>query len=224
MSVSSLKLVSHTLCPYVQRAIITLHEKQIPYEREYVDLEQKPDWFLALSPMGKVPLLLVNEPVLFESAVICEYLDEVTPGSLHPADPLLKAKHRAWIEFGSSLLNAIAGFYNAKDESLFEAKRQELLQKFQVLESPVTGRLPFLAVITSLWSMPCMVRFFGILWCLSSTKILAFWRDTQGRRWQDTLLNRPSVKEAVLPTYPQLLHEFLLKRHSYLTQMMPVTL
>jgi glutathione S-transferase len=115
MSVSSLKLVSHPLCPYVQRAVITLHEKQIPHEREYVDLAQKPDWFLALSPLGKVPLLLVGDAVLFESAVICEYLDEVTPGSLHPVDPLLKARHRAWIESGSSILNAVAGFYSAKD-------------------------------------------------------------------------------------------------------------
>jgi len=68
MAVSSLKPVSHTLCPYVQRAVITLHEKQIPHEREYVDLAQKPAWFLALSPLGKVPLLLVGDTGLFESA------------------------------------------------------------------------------------------------------------------------------------------------------------
>jgi len=68
--------------------------------------------------LGKVPLLKVEDKVLFESAVICEYLD-VTPSSLHPADPLEKANHRAWIEFGSSILNDIAGFYSAADADEF---------------------------------------------------------------------------------------------------------
>jgi glutathione S-transferase len=58
---------------------------------------------LAISPFGKVPVLKVEETVLFESAVINEYLDEINPPSMHPADPLKKAFNRAWIEFGSSL-------------------------------------------------------------------------------------------------------------------------
>lgn len=224
MSVSSLKLVSHTLCPYVQRAIITLHEKQIPHERVYVDLAQKPDWFLAISPLGKVPLLLVGEVVLFESVVICEYLDEVTPDSLHPADPLLKAKHRAWIEFGSSILNAIAGFYSAKEETMFEAKRQELIQKFQTLESQLQ-ETPFFSgdrfsLVDAVYGP--IFRYFVVF---EQYKDFGFFTETPNVvRWQDALLDRQSVKEAVLPNYPQLLHEFLLKRTSYLTQIMPATL
>ena len=58
--------------------------------------------------MGKVPVLIVDEnKVLFESAVICEYLNEITFGSLHSKDPLEKARHRAWIEFGSGILGSI---------------------------------------------------------------------------------------------------------------------
>lgn len=224
MSVSSLKLVSHTLCPYVQRAVITLHEKEIPHEREYVDLAQKPDWFLALSPMGKVPLLLVNDTVLFESAVICEYLDEVTPGSLHPADPLLKAKHRAWIEFGSSILNTIAGFYNAKDESIFEAKRQELIQKFQLLEDQLQEGPFFSGDRFSLVDAAYgpIFRYFEVF---EQYQDFGFMVDApKVRRWRDALLKRPSVIEAVVPAYPQLLDEFLRKRNSHLTQMMQVAL
>ncbi|MEP0935594.1 glutathione S-transferase N-terminal domain-containing protein [Leptolyngbya sp. NM2-A1] len=56
----TLKVISHTLCPYVQRSIITLLEKQIPHEREYIDLSNKPDWFLKISPLGRVPILLVG--------------------------------------------------------------------------------------------------------------------------------------------------------------------
>lgn len=101
-----LKLVSFKLCPFVQRSVITLLEKGVPHELEYIDLSAKPAWFLELSPLGRVPLLVVDgATALFESAVICEYLDETTPGRrLHPEDPLRRAHNRMWIEFASSLL------------------------------------------------------------------------------------------------------------------------
>lgn len=97
---TSLKLVSFDLCPYVQRAAIVLAEKGVPFERITIDLADKPNWFIALSPLGKVPLLQVGDTVLFESAPIVEYLDEVYSPRLHPAAALDRARHRAWIEFG----------------------------------------------------------------------------------------------------------------------------
>jgi glutathione S-transferase len=117
-----LKLISHKLCPYVQRAVIALTEKGVGYERIDIDLANKPDWFLALSPLGKTPVLQVGDSAIFESAVILEYLEETEPKPLHPADPLVRAEHRGWIEFGSSVLNDIAGFYAAPDEATFKAK------------------------------------------------------------------------------------------------------
>ncbi|HEY9664761.1 MAG TPA: glutathione S-transferase family protein, partial [Allocoleopsis sp.] len=134
MSSPNVELVSHYLCPYVQRAVITLLEKDIPHQRTYIDLSNKPDWFRQISPLGKVPLLKVDDEVLFESAVICEYLDEITPGSLHPTNALTKAKHRAWIEFGSNILNTITGFYNAPTAEVFEQKRLDLIDKFAWIE------------------------------------------------------------------------------------------
>ncbi|TIS60565.1 MAG: glutathione S-transferase family protein, partial [Mesorhizobium sp.] len=113
---AKLTLVSHHLCPYVQRAAISLAEKGVPFERVKVDLANKPDWFKAISPLGKVPLLRVpsggKEEVIFESAIILEFLEETEANPLHPADPLMKARHRAWIEFGSAILNAIGCFYS----------------------------------------------------------------------------------------------------------------
>jgi glutathione S-transferase len=53
-----LTLISHKLCPYVQRAVIALTEKGVPFERIDIDLANKPDWFLKISPLGKVPVLL----------------------------------------------------------------------------------------------------------------------------------------------------------------------
>ena len=104
-----LTLISHDLCPYVQRAVIALTEKGVAFDRVYVDLADKPDWFLAISPLGKVPLLKVDDAVIFESAVILEYLEETQPNPLYPADPLARARHRAMIEFGSAILSDIWG-------------------------------------------------------------------------------------------------------------------
>ncbi|MGG6499047.1 UNVERIFIED_CONTAM: glutathione S-transferase family protein, partial [Bacteroidetes bacterium 56_B9] len=79
---------SHKLCPYVQRAVIALTEKGVPFERIDIDLDNKPDWFLAVSPLGKTPVLLVGDQPIFESAVILEYLEDTQPKPLHPADAL----------------------------------------------------------------------------------------------------------------------------------------
>lgn len=132
----ALRLVSHHLCPYVQRAVIALSEKGVAHERTYIDLAAKPDWFTVLSPLGKVPLLLVDKSTaLFESAIICEFLEETAPGArLHPDDPVERARHRAWIEFASATLGGVAGLYAAPDAVAFEGKRADLAAKTAWLE------------------------------------------------------------------------------------------
>jgi glutathione S-transferase len=87
-----------------------LSEKNVVFEHIYVDLANKPEWFTKLSPLGKTPVLIVHETAVFESAVILEYLEDTHAPRLHPDDPLRRAERRAWIEFGSSILNDIWGW------------------------------------------------------------------------------------------------------------------
>src|SRR5258708_385178 len=134
-----LKLISHKLCPYVQRAVIALTEKGIAFERIDIDLANKPDWFLAISPLGKTPVLGVGDTAIFESAVILEYLEETQPKPLHPADALVRAEHRAWIEYGSAVLSDIAGFYAAPDEATFTAKTSQLEHRLSRVPAPGAG-------------------------------------------------------------------------------------
>ena len=97
--------------------------------------------FLKLSPLGKVPLLRVSaegrpDAILFESSVICEYIEETQSGPrLHPADPLERARHRAWMEFGSSILADIWGIETASDAGLLDAKWQAAAAKFARIET-----------------------------------------------------------------------------------------
>src|SRR5690349_17416143 len=137
-------LVSFDLCPYVQRAAIVLAEKNVPFERIDVDLSNKPDWFKAISPLGKVPLLQVGDEVLFESAVIVEYLEETRGQPLHPRDAPAKARHRSWMEFGSSILADVWVLETTPDLRAFESRVQTLKQKFARLEEQL-GEGPYFA-------------------------------------------------------------------------------
>jgi glutathione S-transferase len=130
----SLHLISFKTCPFVQRAVITLKHKNIDFEITYIDLADPPDWFLELSPLGKVPVLKVDDEVLFESAVINEYLDEITGGDLQPRDPLARAKNRAWIEFASNMLGNLYMMKMSKDEERYNKYRDALVSQLQRVE------------------------------------------------------------------------------------------
>ncbi|MCX2723803.1 glutathione S-transferase family protein [Roseibium salinum] len=217
-----LTLISHTLCPYVQRAAIVLDEKNVPFERIHVDLGNKPDWFRAASPLGKVPLLKVGEDrYLFESAPIVEYLDETQPGKLHPQDPTERAKHRAYVEFASQILNGIGALYNARDNTGFQAATEALRTKFSHLEEHVDMDGPFFAgasfsLVDAAFGP--VFRYFDVL--EGFTDLGVFDGLDRVRRWRQQLSQRPSVIGAVTEDYPGLLREFLRRRESWMSHLL----
>ena len=212
-----LTLVSHQLCPYVQRVAIALLEKGIAFQRLYVELADKPEWFLDLSPLGKVPLLKVGEEtVIFESSVICEYLEETQPLPLHPADPLERARHRAWMEFGSAILSDIWGFETAKEAAAAERKAADLAAKFRRLEASL-GRGPYFAgrhfSLVDAVIAPAF-RYFDLFDAIADFGIFA--ETPKVRAWRAALAERPSVREAVVPDYAERLRAFLLAKDAHL--------
>jgi glutathione S-transferase len=220
MTATTLTLVSHHLCPYVQRAVISLAEKAVPFERVYVNLANKPDWFLAISPLGKTPVLKVGDRAIFESAVILEYLEETQPKPLHPADPLTRAEHRAWTEFGSSVLNDIWGFYTAPDAASFEAKATMLSAKFNQLERRL-GDGPFFdgdrfSLVDAVFGP--VFRYFDVFDRIGDFNVLAN-KPTVGK-WRAALASRPSIMTAVADDYEARLWGFLEARKSHLSSLM----
>jgi glutathione S-transferase len=212
-----LKLISHRLCPYVQRAVIALTEKGVAFERVDIDLAHKPDWFLAISPLGKTPVLLVGDVPIFESAVILEYLEETQPRPLHPADPLVRAEHRGWIEFGSAVLSDIAGFYAAPDEATFKAKTAQLEGKFARLEARIKASPWFdgenFALVDAVFGP--VFRYFDLFDEIADFGILS--GKPKLARWRKALAARPSVRIAVSAEYPALLRDFIERRNSWLS-------
>jgi glutathione S-transferase len=214
---TSLRLISHKLCPYVQRAVVALTEKGVPFERIDIDLANKPEWFLAISPLGKTPVLQVGETAIFESAVILEYLEETQAKPLHPADPLVRAEHRAWIEFGSAVLGDIAGFYAAPDEAAFRAKTAQLEQRFARLEARVAAAPWFdredFSLVDAVFGP--VFRYFDVFDEIADFAILS--GKPKLARWRNSLADRRSVRSAVSADYPVLLRQFLDRRNSWLS-------
>ena len=215
-----LVLISHRLCPYVQRAAIALAEKGVPFERVDIDLDAKPDWFLKLSPLGKVPVLKVGDRVIFELAVILEYLEDTQPKPLHPADPLARAEHRAWIEFGSSILADLWGFYTAPDAETFAAKTAALEAKFARLETRLEDGPYFDGARFSLVDAVFgpVFRYFDVFDGIADFGILA--GKPKLLAWRLALAARPSVRAAVPADYPDRLRRFIRGRASRLATLL----
>jgi len=222
---AALKLISHKLCPYVQRAVIALREKGVPFERIDIDLANKPDWFLKISPLGKVPVLVVrrddgSEVALFESNVICEYIEETQSGEkLHPQDALERAEHRAWMEFGSAILGDLWGLETTTDAATFESKRQAVAAKFARVEAAL-GTGPFFAgaqfsLVDAVFAP--IFRYFDVFDQLTD---LAVFADTpKVRAWRAALAERPSVRNAVSSDYPDLLRAFLVRFNAHMLKL-----
>lgn len=227
-TVPTYTLVSHALCPYVQRVAIALTEKGVAFERRYIELADKPAWFDAISPLGKVPLLLVDDhteagpTAIFESAVICEFLEDVGAGpALHPAAPLERALQRSWIEFGSAILADIWHFETAADATTYEARRASLKRKFGRVEAEIgAGPLFSGARFTLVDAVFAPIfRYFDVFDALAPTAV--FEQTPKVRAWRRALFERPSVTGAVLPDYNARLRAFLVKHDAYLLRLAP---
>ena len=202
MADKKFELISFALCPYVQRARAILAEKKIEHDIKYIDLDSPPDWFFDVSPLEKVPVLLVDGEPLFESMAICEYLDEVTDGSLYPDDPFKKAQNRAWIEFGNTILDLTYQLFTTDDERKFKQTTAILDEKFDILEEDCLKGTPFFngdkfSIIDAVYAP--LFRFHKALAAYHDS---GFFTDRPNLcLWRDTLLDYDAVNKSVNPDY-----------------------
>jgi glutathione S-transferase len=139
-------LVSFKTCPWVQRAAIVLREKQVDFEFRHIESDNRPDWFLAISPHKKVPVLRIDERIsLFESNAIAEYLDETIAPRLHPADPIERAINRAWTDYLPTFAGTVTAIAYADSAAGYEAAAANIPVAFERLEKALErqGKGPF---------------------------------------------------------------------------------
>jgi glutathione S-transferase len=220
MSHAKLELISFKLCPFVQRAVIVLKEKGVNFELTYIDVYNPPEWFKVISPLGKVPLLKVNDAVLFESAVIMEYLDEAITPKLHPDNLIEKAQQRGWMEFSSDLLANTYQLLTAKTEEAFESQYQAMQGKLERLEG-VLNSTPYFSgehfrLIDAAFA-PFFMRISFVAQCKPLENLYA--TIPKVAAWRDALLTRPSVQQSVVSDLGDLYrNNFVRKNEGHICQ------
>jgi glutathione S-transferase len=211
----SLHLISFKTCPFVQRAVITLKHKKIDFDITYIDLAEPPDWFLELSPLGKVPVLKVDGEVLFESAVINEYLDDVTDGALQPKEPLARAKNRAWIEFASNMIGNLYMMKMSQDEENYNKYRDRLVDQLYRVEKHLDSGPWFNGDDFSLADTAFAPLFKQN--SVSDNRLSVMDAESMPKvdAWATRLLELPEVKSSVVDEFEELYLAAMKKNQSY---------
>jgi len=117
--------------------VIVLRTKKVDFEVTYINLREKPDWFLKISPHGKVPVLNVGDDVLFESNAIAEFLDETVSPQLHPTDAIKRARNRAWTDFVPDFSKGLSAAYRRDTVEEMEEGRADAEKVLAKLEDAI---------------------------------------------------------------------------------------
>lgn len=216
------RLISFKTCPWVQRAAIVLREKKVAFEFVHIESGNRPDWFSAISPHGKVPVLQIDGKLaLFESNAIAEYLDDAIQPRLHPGDPVARAVNRAWVEYiptFSGLTGAISG---ATTEEALTSAFQALSKAFGRLEDALgkNGSGPYFngeryALVDAGYA-PFLQRYLIVEELAGETLSLKFPRI---RQWAEALVERPTTHTFPPDVFRSLYLEALRRRGGLLGQ------
>ena len=215
-------LVSFKTCPWVQRAAIVLREKNTPFEFRHIDRDNRPDWFLAISPHKKVPVLRIDDKVsLFESNAINEYLDETIAPRLHPDDPVERAINRAWTDYVPTFSEQVTGQAYADDEAAYKASIEKIPVAFERLERALEkqGAGPLFngakySLVDAAYA-PFLQRYFY----LDRIKPLGLiGKYPRLKAWADTLMQRPSTHSFSEVEFEALYRVNVKLRKKYLSQ------
>lgn len=197
----NIKLISFVVCPYVQKAVITLRFKGANFDIEYIDLKNKPEWFLKISPMGKVPVLILNDSeVIFESSVINELLDEIVGDNTLSDDPVKRAKERAWIAYSDYLFADMYAFINGSDSDM---QGNKLLDKLEVLSGVISDSGFFkesgFSILDSSYA-PCFFRMMKFEYFQTSPRLM---KMKKIRKWIENILQQDYVTSSVREDFDQ---------------------
>ena len=202
-----------------------LRAKDVEFDVTYIDLREKPDWFLKISPHGKVPVLSINDSPLFESNAIAEYLDEANSPQLHPTDPIKRARNRAWTDYVPDFSRQLGKVSYAKTKEDLEAAVSEPPIGLQRLEDAIKDERdndgPYfngdqLSLVDASYA-PFLQRFSLVEKILQTGLLSAYPRIQQ---WTDALLANDCVKNSVAPEFQEVFQEGLRRRGGYVAELM----
>ena len=214
-----LELISFKLCPFVQSTIITLLQHNVDYKITYIDINDPPHWFEELSPTGQVPIVKVDgKQVIFESAVINEFINDAYNCHILPEDPLQRALQRSWAQYCASLLGDMFNLVGAETKDAMEDIEYDIHEKLEKLEA-MKSDAPFfygenLGLIDS--------YFAGIVMRMNLLKpgvdLLEESKYPKLSKYAAHLLAQDSVKASVVDEFNDMYTGMIKKRGGYLGQ------
>ncbi len=202
-----------------------MRAKKVAFDVTYIDLRDKPDWFLEISPHGKVPVLVVDGAALFESNAIAEYLDEVVEPRLHPQDPKKRARNRAWTDFVPDFARALSAITYAKSKEKMEEAVAAAPQRLSRVEKAIAKERgndgPYfngreICLVDAAYA-PFLQRF-AIIEDLLRTGLLKDYPLIQA--WSDALLANEVVSGSVAPEFLDAMAAGLKRREAYAAPLM----
>ena len=200
--------------------MIVLRAKGIDFEITHITADDKPDWFLEISPHGKVPVLWVDDDILFESSAIAEFLDETVEPRLHPEDPVKRARNRAWTDFTPDFAKAINGvnYAKSKDDQVaaMDGARKALARVEEALKLERGNKGPFfngesLCIVDAAYA-PFLMRF-SLVDELCKTGLLTEFPKVDA--WRQALAECDIIKGSVVPEFREIFGANLRKRQTY---------
>ncbi len=204
--------------------MIVLRAKEVDFEVTYIDLRKKPDWFLKISPHGKVPVLVVDDQPLFESNAIAEYLDEVVPPRLHPDDPIKRARNRAWNDFVPDFSRGLGGVTYARNEEAMREGFKSAKQRLDRIEGALAEERgndgPYfngdqLSLVDASYA-PFLYRF-ALIEKIIQSGLLDDYPLVQG--WTDALLASDCVTQSVAAEFEEVFVGGITSRETYAATM-----
>lgn len=216
-------LVSFKTCPWVQRSAIVLREKNTEFEMRHIESDNRPDWFLAISPHKKVPVLRIDDKVsLFESSAINEYLDETIEPRLHPVDPVERALNRAWTDYVPIFASTVTATAYADTEEDYNKAAAGISVPFERLEKALEkqGRGPFFngdkySLVDAAYA-PFLQRYFF----LDRVRRLGHIENyPRLKAWGEALMKRPSTHSFPPAEFEAMYREGLRRRNKWISRL-----
>ncbi|MCK5697687.1 MAG: glutathione S-transferase family protein [Gammaproteobacteria bacterium] len=209
----TIELFLFDFCPFAQRVQMSLIQSQLPYKATVLTPGQMPDDFSTISPLGNVPVLRVNNSdTVFESAVINDYIAQISPISIEPKDELQTAQMRAWSEYINTCFGALMGVLQATDEDSFQQANQALINKFQPLSAVLSsqnGGFFYGEQFTTIDSTyaPLFLRMHTLNQLFQPFSLEALPSNIKG--WMDTLVNCEPLKKSIVGDFPTIYRSFI---------------
>jgi len=215
-----LELISFKLCPFVQRAVIALKKQGIDYNITFINLMDPPEWFDELSPTGQVPVLKVDDEVIFESTVIVEFLNEISGEKLHPNDPVIRAKNRSWMSYSSSMFDHLFSLITGDKETFVSAKGV-LTQKLAKLEKIKSNQQYFNGDQFMMIDAAIAPFFMRVSWINEFTdNVLSLEDFPKLQKWSRKLLADKDVMESVEEGLDDVYYSNIEARGGYLVSLL----